>query len=1209
MASELPDGRPPDTTHSHVHVFSNRDSFASQPETDLIPLEWEAFSSLYVNGNFDATVTPARPSEHCFVDAEAFQNAQRAIMRKTASRDARVISELAARMESHFVTHNHLPVFIPSDHLALQRTQWYSKQIKKHSDQHMIQIHRMSSHMLDMPYVSIKLLAPQPRFHNDIPGPSANKRDIFPFAVVSEWTSQSKQRLVKDETGCSQTLAAHSLLLPRGELMIIPDVDEDWRFQGSPYRNGFKFFIATPLYGSQGEVIGAFCVGDTKARPPLDAFQQRLFMDLAAMITNSIDLSVSNAHLDCRDQLKLCLENFLLHFLSESKYQDKADCTDPNSSISGTEPASFSETTITYASSKNYMHIFNFAAKTLQGSMDVSGVVIFDLSSFVMAKKPGIHGVVNEHVIHSRMTRQNHSGWDLLHDEFPEEADVTEVPALSQLGASEASVQIPDRSKPMHIDHVYALCQFLSSVRLGQHFRDDVPEAIAKLLPQGIVDTLLVPIMGADRQPFALLCCYSLSDHYAFILDQMVHTAIQHTRAIGYMIMDVIARQSVVLADRAKSSFISNMSHELRTPLHGILASTELLSDTSMNDMQRSYTHTIESCGHGLLELVNHVLDYTKLSSGVNNTGPQQQKHVPYNYVDLVQLLQEVCDSSLVGHLGQRRTDHAGSSIGSMYDPGHADSKRATKSSNIELVIDIEKRQEGWFTFCDSGGIRRILTNLIGNALKFTEQGYILVSLRYTPLDEHKVRAIFRVKDSGCGISRTFLNQHLFQPFSQEDPLKGGTGLGLSIVNELVRNMDNGIIRVESVPDQGTDFVVSCDLVMSTLLETGYIPRLYVAQSYTVHMFKSAHDTSGAALVRSTLWKYLQTWWGFQVAVHEDPTDTRFLEASGRDILLMNTQVALLRVLLDSVRKDRKRLPPVVVLANLYSKSDHLLLCQEYKRAGGSIYLLQKPVGPARLEEVFTSCTASIDPTSEPPSQSQESDALNLFDMGEQDKGVSSSSPPLEGVLEAAAKDDLADETLPHAEREDEKACISPPLIAAPDSPVSKKLASTMFKLDVSHRDEAPPETTSTNSMSNTPRATSSAHILFVDDNQVNRQVLRAYLKKLHISCSEASDGSEALLHFSSRPPGFFDLIIMDYSMPNIDGLTATLAIRQLERQRSVVEGSTESHQPRTTIYILSGSSSNEILRQVYAAGADGYLSKPLSFKVFVSLLKSIGLQ
>ncbi|WFD26817.1 hypothetical protein MNAN1_001806 [Malassezia nana] len=1047
----------------------------------------------------------------------------------------------------------------------------------------------MSSHILDMPYVSIKLLAPQPRLHDDKPGPFANKRGLFPFTVISEWTSQFNQRLVKDETGCSQTLAAHSLLLPRGELMIIPDVDEDWRFKGSPYRNGFKFFIATPLYGSQGEMIGAFCVGDIKARPPLSACQQRLFMDLTTMITNSIDLSVSTAQLGCRDRLKLCVENFLLHFLSESENQDKTEGTDPTSNNSGTEPASFSETAINHASSKNYMHIFNFAAQALHRSMDVSGVVIFDLSSFVMAKKPGNHGMVNEQVIHSRMSRQNHSGWDLLPDGFPEEADVTDVPALSQLGASEASEQIPDRSKPMHMDHVYALCQFLSSVRLGQHFQDNVPEAIAKLLPQGIVDTLLVPIMDADSQPFALLCCYSLYDHYAFILDQMVHTAIQHTRAIGYMIMDVIARQSVVLADRSKSSFISNMSHELRTPLHGILASTELLSDTSMNDMQRSYTHTIESCGRGLLELVNHVLDYTKLSSGVNNTGLQQQKHVSYSNVDLVQLLQEVCDSSLVGHLGQRRTDRTGSSIGSMYDPGQADSKRAAKSSNIELVIDIEKRQEGWFAFCDSG--------------------YILVSLRYTPLDEHKVRAIFRVKDSGCGISRTFLDQHLFQPFSQEDPLKGGTGLGLSIVNELVRNMDNGVVHVESVPDQGTDIVVSCDLAMSALPETGYIPRLYVAQSYTVHIFKSAQDTKGTALVRSTLRQYLQIWWGFQVAVYEDPTDMRFLEASGRDILLMNTQVAPLRALLDSVRKDRKRLPPVVVLANLYSESDHLLLSQEYKRAGGRIYLLQKPVGPARLEEAFTSSTASIDTASEPPSQSQESEAPNLLDMGKRDQGVTFSSPPLERDLHAAVKVDVADETLSHAEREREKACVSPPLIAAPDSPVSKKLASTMFELDKTLRDEAPPATTTSISMLNTPRATSSAHILFVDDNQVNRQVLRAYLKKLHISCSEARDGSEAILQFSSRPPGFFDLIIMDYSMPNVDGLTATLAIRQLERQRSAVEGSSESRQPKSTIYILSGSSSNEILRQVYAAGADGYLSKPLSFKVFVSLLKSIGLQ
>ena len=114
-----------------------------------------------------------------------------------------------------------------------------------------------------------------------------------------------------------------------------------------------------------------------------------------------------------------------------------------------------------------------------------------------------------------------------------------------------------------------------------------------------------MPLSGAERQPSLLILVYSRSDSYSIMLDQMLHTAMQHVRAIGLMAINVVTRQSVLLADRAKSTFISNMSHELRTPLHGILASSDLLSDTRLDRLQRFYLETIESCGNGLLELVN----------------------------------------------------------------------------------------------------------------------------------------------------------------------------------------------------------------------------------------------------------------------------------------------------------------------------------------------------------------------------------------------------------------------------------------------------------------------------------------------------------------------------------------------------------------------------------------------------------------------------
>ena len=182
--------------------------------------------------------------------------------------------------------------------------------------------------------------------------------------------------------------------------------------------------------------------------------------------------------------------------------------------------------------------------------------------------------------------------------------------------------------------------------------------------------------------------------------------------------------------------------------------------------------------------------------------------------------------------------------------------------------------------------------------------------------------------------------------------------------------------------------------------------------------------------------------------------------------------------------------------------------------------------------------------------------------------------------------------------------------MAGPISPVPETPTHTMLELDTSiSGQESEPEQSSESPIVRPPNPAPSGCVLFADDNAINRQVLRAYSKKLNMSCSEARDGREAISQFSSRPPGYFSLILMDYSMPNVDGLGATLAIRQLEEQRlSTEELAEESRRPRTAIYMLSGTSTSEILRQSYAAGADGYLSKPLRFKVFVSLLKSLGL-
>lgn len=308
----------------------------------------------------------------------------------------------------------------------------------------------------------------------------------------------------------------------------------------------------------------------------------------------------------------------------------------------------------------------------------------------------------------------------------------------------------------------------------------------------------------------------------------MVCLGLNITETITYQTKLKEARFRAEAANRAKSAFLANMSHEIRTPMNGVVSMAELMAEGDLDEEQRLYVDTIRQSGEALLTIINDVLDYSKIEAAKLALHPEPFD-LEKTILDVVTLLQP-----------------------------------SVQEKGIQLSIDFDLFMPTIF-MGDAVRLRQVLTNLIGNAVKFTSEGHVLVRAIGLPAEDDKdYRVHISVEDSGIGIPKD-MQAHIFGEFNQVEDERNrryeGTGLGLAIARQLVELMD-GQIWLESEEGEGSCFGFNISL---PALEHVVEPRL--------------PDTPGKAVLgladglnKSILEKRLKAL-GFDVTHTSVPTD------------------------------------------------------------------------------------------------------------------------------------------------------------------------------------------------------------------------------------------------------------------------------------------------------------------------------------------------